>query len=77
MLASDSYCCASRLQGALHHGDLFSVAQAELVDWTGRPMRVDKRGAIDDAQPAILARVCARRQTRFLHGMRATRRVLG
>ncbi len=27
--------------------------------------------------PAQLARVCARRQTRFLHGMRAARRVFG
>lgn len=81
---------------------------AELVDWTGRQVRADKRGRIETAQPAILARLgvdgeafidmaahllaefgsavgaprqlarlCARRQTRFLHGMRAARRVFG
>lgn len=81
---------------------------AELMDWTGRQVRAGKRGAIDGAQPPILARLGldgeafidmaahllkafgtavgapralarlrARRQTRFLHGMRAAQRVFG
>ena len=29
----------------------------ELVDWTGRQVRDDKRGRIDDDQPAILERL--------------------
>ena len=29
----------------------------ELVDWTGRQIREDKRGRIDDDQPAILDRL--------------------
>ena len=29
----------------------------ELVDWTGRQIREDKRGRIDDDQPAILERL--------------------
>ena len=78
----------------------------ELVDWTGRALRCDKRGHIAAHQPKILARLgidgerfiahaarllkefgtavgapealvslCARRQTRYLRGMRAARRL--
>jgi len=78
----------------------------ELVDWTGRAIREDKRGFIASHQPRILARLaidgeafidyadrllkqfgsavgvpqslvelCARRQIRYLRGMRTARRV--
>ena len=81
---------------------------AELVDWTGRLVRPDKKGCIAPTQPEILARLgvdgeafigmaatflqefgsavgapasltslCVRRQTRFLRGMQASRRVFG
>ena len=80
---------------------------AQLVDWTGRQVRDDKRGHIAGEQPEILqrlglegdvfvdlachllqrfgvavgappamARACARRQRRFLHGQRMARRLL-
>jgi hypothetical protein len=76
----------------------------ELVDWTGRALRADKRGRIAAQQPAILDRLnidgacfityadrllkvfgnaigapaaltaaCARRQTKYLRGVRAAR----
>lgn len=79
---------------------------AELVDWTGRQVRTDKKASVAQGCPPLLARLgveadafvemastflqefgsavgtparlaqlCARRQTRFLHGMRAARRV--
>jgi hypothetical protein len=78
----------------------------ELVDWTGRAIRFDRRGhipsgypwilnrlGIDGEQfiayserllkafgtavgtPASLANLCARRQTKYLHGIRAARRM--
>jgi hypothetical protein len=78
----------------------------ELVDWTGRALRCDKRGHIAAQQPKILRRLgidgerfiaysarllkefgtavgapealvslCARRQTKYLRGMRAARRL--
>ncbi|MCP4307918.1 MAG: transposase [bacterium] len=78
----------------------------ELVDWTGRVMRSDKRGQIPWDYPRILGRLgidperfigyserllqvfgtavgapaamvdlCARRQTKYLHGIRAARRM--
>jgi REP element-mobilizing transposase RayT len=78
----------------------------ELVDWTGRAIRSDKRGHIPSGYPAILDRLgidgaqfiqyserllkefgtavgapaamaslCARRQTKYLHGIRAARRM--
>jgi REP element-mobilizing transposase RayT len=78
----------------------------ELVDWTGRAIRSDKRGYIPSGHPAILDRLgidperfigysermlkafatavgapsslaslCARRQTKFLHGIRAARQM--
>jgi hypothetical protein len=78
----------------------------ELVDWTGRAMRSDKRGQIPAGYPRILDRLgidpgrfigyserllkefgtavgapaamvdlCARRQTKYLHGIRAARRM--
>jgi hypothetical protein len=78
----------------------------ELVDWTGRAIRSDKRGSIPAGHPAILDRLgidpqqfigysermlkafgtavgapaslaslCARRQTKYLHGIRAARRM--
>jgi hypothetical protein len=78
----------------------------ELVDWTGRAMRSNKRGHIPSGHPAILDRLgidgdqfiryserllkefgtavgapaamadlCARRQTKYLHGIRAARRM--
>jgi len=80
----------------------------ELVDWTGRAIRDDKRGYIASHQPKILERLgidgeafinyadrllkqfgsavgapqsmvdlCARRQTRYLRGMRTARRIFG
>jgi REP element-mobilizing transposase RayT len=78
----------------------------ELVDWTGRAIRSDKRGhipwghpeildrlGIDTEQfityserlleefgtavgaPAAMANLCAKRQTKYLHGIRAARRM--
>jgi REP element-mobilizing transposase RayT len=78
----------------------------ELLDWTGRAIRSDKRGFIPPGQPAILDRLgidpeqfiaysermlkafgsavgapsamvslCARRQTKYLRGIRAARRL--
>jgi REP element-mobilizing transposase RayT len=78
----------------------------ELVDWTGRAIRLDKRGHIPSGHPKILDRVgidgerfiayserllkefgtavgapaattrlCARRQTKYLHGIRAARQM--
>jgi len=78
----------------------------ELVDWTGRAIRPDKRGFIPEITPKILGRLgiepqqfieysgrmlkvfgtavgtpermvalCAKRQTRFLWGLRASRRL--
>jgi hypothetical protein len=78
----------------------------EVVDWTGRAIRSDKRGFIPPGQPGILDRLgidpeqfiayaervlkefgtavgapasmvklCARRQTKYLHGIRAARRM--
>jgi len=78
----------------------------ELVDWTGRAIRPDKRGFIPQSTPKILTRLgidprqfieysgrmlkvfgtavgapqklvdlCARRQARFLWGLRASRRL--
>jgi hypothetical protein len=78
----------------------------ELVDWTGRAIRSDKRGQIPAGHPGILDRLgidperfighserllkefgtavgapaamvslCARRQTKYLHGIRAARRM--
>jgi REP element-mobilizing transposase RayT len=78
----------------------------ELIDWTGRVMRSDKRGQIPPGYPRILDRLgidperfigyserllkefgtavgapaamvdlCARRQTKYLHGIRAARRM--
>jgi REP element-mobilizing transposase RayT len=78
----------------------------ELVDWTGRAIRSDKRGRIPAGYPRILDRLgidperfigyaerllkafgtavgapaamaslCARRQTKYLHGIRAARRM--
>jgi hypothetical protein len=36
----------------------FSLAEyLELVDWTGRAQRSDKRGSIDSRQPAIMLRL--------------------
>jgi len=80
----------------------------ELVDWGGRVLCPDKRGAIDADAPHILRRVgldpalfiqcagdfmyifgltvgspqamavcCARRQVKFLRGMKAAREMLG
>ena len=80
----------------------------ELVDWGGRVLHPDKRGAIDEDAPGILRRIgvdpalfiqcatdfmyifaltvgspqamaecCARRQVKFLHGMKAAREMLG
>jgi REP element-mobilizing transposase RayT len=78
----------------------------DLVDWTGRAIRSDKRGYIPSGHPLILdrlgidpeqfiryserllkefgtavgapvamANLCARRQTKYLHGIRAARRM--
>lgn len=78
----------------------------ELVDWTGRAIRCEKRGHIPSGHPAILDRLgidperfidyaerllkefgtavgapaamvdlCARRQTKYLHGIRAARQI--
>ena len=80
----------------------------DLVDWTGRAIRADKRGHIPSGHPAILDRLgidgeqfiryserllkefgtavgapaamvglCAKRQTKYLHGIRAARRMFG
>jgi REP element-mobilizing transposase RayT len=47
----------SHQDNALQHIPYHFVDYIELVDWTGRQMRPDKRGAIDVATPPILARL--------------------
>jgi len=48
---------------------------AELVDWTGRQVHPHKKGYLAAQTPALLERLCARRQTRSLRGMRTARHV--
>lgn len=50
--AGDSY-----QDNAQQHIPYHIIDYIELVDWTGRQMRADKRGAIDTALPPILARL--------------------
>ena len=47
----------SRQDNALQHIRYHFVDYIDLVDWTGRQIRPDKRGAIDVATPPILARL--------------------
>lgn len=47
----------SHQDNAQQHIPYHIIDYIELVDWTGRQMRTDKRGAIDPAQPPILARL--------------------
>jgi REP element-mobilizing transposase RayT len=47
----------SHQQNAQHHIPYHLIDYIELVEWTGRQIRQDKRGAIDCALPPILARL--------------------
>jgi hypothetical protein len=47
----------SHQDNAQQHIPYSLIDYIELVDWTGRQIREDKRGAIDSTQPPILARL--------------------
>jgi len=47
----------SHQENAQNHIPYSLIDYIELVDWTGRQIRGDKRGAIDSALPPILARL--------------------
>ena len=47
----------SRQQNAQQHIPYHFIDYVELVEWTGRQLRDDKRGVIDQKQPPILARL--------------------
>lgn len=47
----------SRQDNATQHIPYHFIDYVELVDWTGRQLRPDKRGAIDVATPNILSRL--------------------
>jgi REP element-mobilizing transposase RayT len=47
----------SHQNNAQQHIPYQTIDYIELVDWTGRQMRANKRGAINAAQPPILARL--------------------
>jgi len=47
---------------------LFRLADyLEVIDWTGRQIREDKRGVIDDALPHILNRIIELNQEQWLY----------
>jgi len=47
----------SHQENAQQHIPYHFIDYIELVDWTGRQIRQDKRGAIDSSLPPILARL--------------------